>query len=139
MKNNKLKSGGLSRLFVLSEADVALFAEIKLHSVSEAERKFFSKLEWKEQYESAYANELLVYEKDNEDGVFLLRRYFDVYLIGSVSPEGIYKQVEFSHLAEALECRLDVTIGLSEPLTLLQWLRKYDFKFVRYDRNYDNC
>ena len=139
MKNKKLKNEGLTRLFVLSEVDETLFAEISSRDVSEAEREFFSKLEWKEQYESAYANELLVSEKDNEDRLFLLRRYFDVYLIGRVSTEGVYKQVEFSHLADALECRLDVTFGLSESLTLLEWLRMYDFKFVRYDRNYDNC
>ena len=124
--------------FMLSDADRNLFTRIHNSYLSDAEKKFFMKMKHKEQYDSAYSNELLVYEKENADGLYLIRKYFDTYLIGYSNSNGDVEEYECATLAAALSLRLDVSVGYPDKSTLGEWLRKTNYKFVKYNRNYDD-
>ena len=56
----------LKDVYPLSEEDKNLFHEMKDKYRSEAEKKFFTELKWKEEHETAFANECLIYEGDND-------------------------------------------------------------------------
>lgn len=124
-------------IFPLSDEDKELFAKMRLSYASEAEKTFFSTLEYKEQYESAYANECLVFEKENEDNLYLLRRFYDTYLVGYCYAEGQARKYECETLADALLMRLDECVGFPQKITLGEWLRKCDYSLVNYNRNHD--
>ena len=124
--------------FIISDADRKLFAEMHRSFESVAEKEFFEKLCYKEQYESAYSNELLVYERENGDGIYLIRKYYDVYLVGYRSPEGNVGEYEDDTLAKVLFLRLDQCVGFPERVSLWEWLRRCDYSVVKYNRNYDN-
>ena len=128
----------VKRTFRLSEADLRLFADMKHAFRSLAEKNFFHKLEEKEQYEPAFANELLVYERDNHDGIYLIRKYYDVYLIGCQKADGSVAEYECDTLSELLQTNLSQCIAFPRQITVLEWLRESDYSFVRYNRNYDN-
>lgn len=131
MKQNKIK-------FNISEADKCLFTEMRHAYQSDAEKKFFEKVKYKEQYESAFSNELLVYEKDNEDHIFIIRKYFDTYLVGYCNSENSVDEYECETLSEMLRLQLDECVGFPYKISVWEWLRKYDYRIVKYNRNYDN-
>lgn len=123
--------------FELAEEDKNLFAKMRNFYTSEAERVFFEKLEYKQQHESAYANECLVYEGENDDNLYLLRRFFDTYLVGYCYAEGQARKYECETLTDALSMRLDECVGFPQKVSLAEWLRKYDYSVVNYNRNHD--
>lgn len=131
MKNKGIK-------FMLSEADRHLFIEMRHNYVSDAEKIFFETMKRKEQYDSAFSNELLVFEKENEDNVYLLRKYYDTYLVGYYDANGNVMEFECETLAATLALYLDECVGYLKHITLIEWLRKYDYSVVRYNRNYDD-
>lgn len=124
--------------FTLSKADDNLFAVMRASSSTAGERQFFKRLEWKEQHEPAFSNELLVYEKENTDGIFLIRKYYDTYLIGMKHVGSPTREYETTTLASALEADLSTAVGYGRKMSLHDWLRGNDYECVRYDRNYDN-
>lgn len=117
--------------------DKKLFIKMKRESISPLEKRFFSMMEKKQEYESAFANELLVFEQENPDGLFLLRKYYDTYLIGYKHQDGTTTEYECETLFQALSLRLDMCIQFPKKITLWEWLRDSDYEVVRYDRNYD--
>lgn len=123
--------------FEISIADKELFSNMQRNFASVAEKAFFKKMCYKEQYEPAFSNELLVFENENESGIFLLRKYYDTYLIGYRNPIGTVAEYECVTLCAALSSRLDQCIGFPLQITLLEWLRKFDYGMVKYNRNYD--
>lgn len=124
--------------FSISEADKALFAEMKHSYISNAEKQFFVKLKRKEQYNSALSNELLVDENDNEDSLYLLRKYFDTYLVGYSGTKGHVEEFECETLNTALSLSLNECVNFPKNITLWEWLRDTDYRYVKYNRNYDD-
>lgn len=123
--------------FNISAADKKLFNKMRKSASSVAESRFFTTLKGKEMCESAFSNELLVSEKENADGIYLIRKYYDTYIIGYLDPKGHVEECECDTLASALSMRLDLSVGFPEETTLHDWLRKYNYSVVRYNKNYD--
>lgn len=124
--------------FNLSAADKSLFVQMRHSYQSDSERKFFEIMKRKEQYESAFSNELLVYEKENDDRLYILRKYYDTYVVGYCQPNGRIEEYECETLSALLFLQLDKCVGFPYVMSVLQWLRKFDYSFVKYNRNYDN-
>ena len=114
----------------LSPEDVQLFASMKGHYQSDEERIFFETMKYKEEYELATMNELLLIEDDNEDRLYFIRIYADEYEIGLGA-----KKEHFQSLADALQMKLS-EIGMPDnDCTFGQWLRQKNYTCIRYDRN----
>lgn len=117
----------------IPEEDMALFEAMKGNYVSENERVFFETMRYKEEYELAPSNDLIMSEKDNEDRLYICREYDCEYAIGA-------EKRGFTHtdsLADALATRLNKWNIIDDDYTLLEWLRKRDYDRVQYDHNYD--
>lgn len=115
----------------LSPEDVQLFSSMVGHYLSEEERIFFETLKYKEEYELATMNELLLIEDDNEDNLYFIRIYADEYEVGL----GASKE-HFQSLADALQMKLS-KIGHPGNDTFGQWLRRKNYKGINYNRNLD--
>jgi hypothetical protein len=120
----------------LWDVDIALFERMKGHYQSPKEENFFRNLEFKQLNKPTVCNELLVSEHDNADEIYLVRIEYEEYLVG----HGLGNQQEEEHvmnLSEALAINLK-NIGFQRGITMWQWLKENDYKFVRYDRDYEN-
>ena len=114
----------------LSQEDVQLFASMEGHYLSEEERVFFETMKYKEEYELAPMNDLLLVEADNEDNLYFIRIYAEEYEVGL----GATKK-HFQSLKEALETELS-KIGMpAEYGTFGEWLRQRNYKGINYDGN----
>lgn len=114
----------------LSPEDIQLFSSMDGHYRSEEERIFFETLKYKEEYELATMNELLLVEDDNEENLYFIRIYADEYEIGL----GATKE-HFQSLADALQLKLS-EIGMpASEYTFGQWLQQRNYKGIHYDRN----
>lgn len=107
------------------------------NAVSDKEREFFEKLRYKVLHETAFSNDILMYDSDNEDGLYLYRVGTDDFMIGKwlSQPQKSVGGHEFAGLFEALAENLYPWLG--RDITLLQWLRERDYKGIRYDANND--
>lgn len=59
-------------------------------------------------------------------------------LIGYRFSDGDVEEYECTTLAAALSLRLDESVGYPDKKTLGEWLRNTNYKFVKYNRNYDD-
>ena len=107
------------------------------NAVSDKERKFFEKLRYKILHETAFSNDVLMHEKDNEDGLYILRVGTDDIMIAVIleKPGEKTTPVEISGLFGALEEDIHEYVG--RHMTLLDWLRARDYRGIRYDANND--
>lgn len=119
----------------LPEEDIKLFNRMKTEAISKEEAFFFRKMRLKEMYESTYSNELLVFERENTDKIFLLRKYYHTYLLGRYEEETYDYEVD--SLSEILSLDLVKYVDYDRPITLFEWLREQNYACVRYNRNYD--
>lgn len=118
--------------------DAELFRKMKGHYASDRERVFFEKMQDKEEYDFTVSNDLILYEEDNEDHIYIVRCEYEEYIIGH-GTEGHYDEEYHSMtLAEALNLNLKDQGFISEDITLLQWLRNRNYEGVQYNHNYDN-
>lgn len=116
----------------LSKEDNVLFKQMSEHYQSENERIFFETMKYKEEYELAFMNDLLLTEDDNEDKLFFIRIYADEYEVGLGSAKK-----HFQSLADALNMSLS-EIGFSTNCENFgEWLRQRDYNGINYDRNID--
>lgn len=116
----------------LSQEDVQLFASMANRYQSNEERIFFETMKYKEEYELAPMNELLLVEDDNDDNLFFIRIYADEYEIG-LGPN----KKHFQSLADALQMNLS-EIGLSTDMgTFGDWMRQRNYSGINYNRNLD--
>lgn len=116
--------------------DKKLFDSMVGHYQSENEREFFEKQRYKQEYIMTSANDLLLHEDNNQDGIYIVRCWYEEYVIGGL----LYKQGEehFMTLKETLDANLKDIGVLDRDITLFQWLRERDYKGVEYDHNYDD-
>lgn len=119
----------------LWDADNQLFAAMKGKYVSPEEANFFKTLQFKEEYEPSLANDVILSEKSNADGIYLVRELYDEYLIGIGSDDS--HEIHVMNLSEALSLNLKEAGLLNQDITLLDWLRARNYEGVSYDHNYD--
>lgn len=118
-------------LMLLLEDDLALFEEMRGNYVSENERVFFETIEQKEINDFSSMYDMLMLEPDNEIELFLIREYWNEYELGIGT-----NHTHFDSLKDALEYDLS-ELGLTENISLLQWLRQRDYAGIHYDRDND--
>ena len=106
-------------------------------SVSANERTFFEKFRHKVLTETAASNDVLMHEDDNEDGLYILRVGTDDVLIGSNLLKSGKKPVPCEYAGIFLALEQDIYAYTGRHETLLEWLRRRDYKGIRYDRNND--
>lgn len=113
------------------------FKEALKNATSDKEREFFKNIRFKILHETAFSNDVLMSDLDNNDGLFIIRSGIDDILIGVNSYDASGKSVpcEYEGIFHALEQDLHRYIG--RHISLLEWLRERDFRGIRYDANND--
>ena len=118
----------------LWDVDEKLFASLEGNYQSDNEAVFFRNMKFKQEYEVALSNDLILSEVDNADEIYLVRVEYDEYIVGKGSDE--MHEVHVMNLSEALSTDLS-TLGLNRKLSLLDWLKERDYAGVMFDHNYD--
>ena len=118
--------------------DKMLFEEVSKQYQSENERRFFEHAAYCQENVFTFSNELLLSELDNEDHIYLVRVYFEEYILGH-GTEGQYdEETHTMNLSDALSTNLMEKGYLDKDMTFLEWLRARDYAGVLYDHNFDN-
>lgn len=116
--------------------DDKLFATMEGHYTSENEKTFFEKMKSKMENEIAPSNDLIMFEEDNEDHIYIVRCIYDEFIIGHGTAGHYDEEYHVMNLSDALNANL-IEIGfLNRDITVLEWLRARDYKGVRYNHNY---
>ena len=117
-------------------ADKELFMAMKTKSLTLEEFNFFQNMQFKEEYEPTLSNDLIMSEKDNADGIYIVREVYDEYVVGCAShPE---KEIHVMNLSDALNLNLSEFGVKDKNETILEWLRSINYQGVSYNQNYDN-
>ncbi len=119
----------------LVKEDAELFEFMKSHYQSENEKEFFERLRYKQEYVLTVANDLILSERNNDDGLYIVRCIFEEYIVGQ---EDVTEEQHVMCLYDALNLNLKATGLLDRDITLFQWLRERDYAGVEYDHNYDD-
>ncbi len=117
--------------------DAILFCSMEGRYASSNEENFFKNLQYKEEYEITGLNDLLVSEYENKDEIYLVRMYYEEYLIGQGIGSDGAREEHVLTLSEALALNLKDSGLLNRNRTLLEWLRECDYVCVNYNRNHD--
>ena len=116
--------------------DETMFRDMKSNYISEAEATFFHTMEEKMRGEYAPCGELIVSPRSNPDGIGFHREEYDEFIIGHLLEDGEYDDdYHVMKLSEALNADLKKIGYLDRDITMLEWLRKDDYKNVMYDHN----
>lgn len=125
-------SGAKNKLW---DVDKKLFESMKNNYISPEEEEFFKNIQYKQEYELSLANDLLLSENDNSDGLYLVRVLYDEYEVGIVKEPS--KEMHVMNLSEALSINL-TDIGLTDKnMTIFEWLRENNYGGINYDGNFD--
>lgn len=113
------------------------FNEALKNATSDKEREFFKNIRFKILHETAFSNDVLMSDIDNNDGLFIIRSGIDDILIGINAADTSEKTMpcEYEGIFHALEQDLHRYIG--RHVSLLEWLRERNYKGIRYDANND--
>lgn len=125
-----------STIHNLLGVDSKLFESMRGNYQSANEKKFFEYLFDVEQWDFCMSGDLLLHENDNEDKLYIMRIDFDEYEVGKDAPD-VLENKHVQGIADALALNMKECGFLDENITLLQWLKKRDYKGVRYDQNRD--
>lgn len=121
----------------ISKEDKQLFDSMRGHYFSFNEENFFKNMQYKEEYEITGLNDLIVSEYENEDEIYIVREYYEEYIVGQGINSNGAKEEHVMTLKEALSLNLQELGFLNKDITLLEWLREHDYRYVKYNRNYD--
>ena len=119
----------------LTNEDRALFDRMKDEYQSENEREFFEKLRYKQEFALTFSNDLIMHERSNDEGLYIVRCIFAEYVVGQ---KEVIEEQHVMDLSEALAINLKETGLLDRDITLFEWLRERDYAGVEYDHNYDD-
>jgi hypothetical protein len=119
----------------LWDVDKSLFTSMVGNYVSPEEANFFKTMQFKEEYEPALANDVIMSEHANKDNIYIVRVLYDEYLVGKGGDE--LAEIHTMNLCEALHLNLCNVGLLSKDITLLDWLRSINYRGVTFDNNYD--
>ena len=129
MKNNK---------FMPLVKEDKLFLDSLEHTVNTvAGKEFLSKIKFKMQYEPAMANDLLLSEFDNDEGIYIVRCYDHEFIVGRHIGDKYEEEGDAMSFSQAMNVNLKNNNFAAEDVTLFQWLANRDFKGIRYNNNYD--
>ena len=128
--NNKKKT-------VLITEDTLLLTEMEGKYVSDEEKEFFERMKYKMEYEPAPANDLIMSNRHNEDGIYILRCYDYEFRIGCFIGDKYKEEFYAMDFHDALNVNLKECGFIEEDLSLLEWLRKRNYQGVEYDHNFD--
>ncbi len=121
----------------LWDADARLFASMKGKYQSVNEENFFKNMQYKQEYEVTALNDLIVSEYENDDEIYIVRMYYEEYVVGhGIDSDGAQEE-HVMCLSDALSLNLKDLGFIDRDITLLQWLRERDYDVVNYERNYD--
>ena len=116
--------------------DLELFATMEGKYTSQNEKEFFERMRQKMENEIAPSNDLIMFEEDNEDNIYIVRCVYDEFIIGHGLKGHYDEEFHSMNLSEALNANLK-ELGFTErDITLFDWLRERDYKGVRYNHNY---
>ena len=77
----------------LWEKDIELFEKMKGNYVSDNEANFFKNIEYKQKYEITSLNDLLISEYENPDEIYLVRLYYEEYILGyKIDSDGEFEE-----------------------------------------------
>lgn len=119
----------------LWKEDELLFAKMEGNYASPNEQKFFEALRYKQECILTISNDLILWEGNNDDGIYIVRCNYEEYIVGCESSPS---EEHVMCLAKALSLNLKRLGYIESDLTLLQWLRLRDYAGVEYDHNYDD-
>lgn len=105
--------------------------------VSNEEKEFFERMKFKIENEPAPANDLIMSNRNNNDGIYIVRCYDYAFRIGCHVGEEYKKEFYAMDFHDALEVNLRECGFIDENLSLLEWLRKRNYKGVEYNHNFD--
>ena len=111
--------------------DEKLFATMVGHYISENEQTFFEKMKNKMENEIAPSNDLIMFEEDNEDNIYIVRCIYDEFIIGHGTTGHYDEELHVMNLSDALNVNLKELGFLDRDITVLGWLRERDYKGVR--------
>lgn len=117
--------------------DAQLFRKMKDHYISNNERIFFEKMQEKEETDFAMSNDLILFEQDNKDSIYLIRCEYEEYIVGHMTDGKYDDEYHAMTLSEALAINLKSLGYINEDLTLFEWLRKNDYAGIQYNHNFD--
>ncbi len=118
----------------LWDVDHELFASMNDKYQSDNEREFFTQLLYKQQWECTLENDLILSERDNESEIYIVRAWFEEYIVGR---RGVAEEQHVMNLSSALVLNLKEIGVEDEDITLFEWLRRRDYAGVRYDNDHD--
>ncbi len=121
----------------LSPEDDATLVLLAQQAKTDNEKEFVEKMRYKMTEEPTWSNDLLVSELDNEDGLYWVRCIDHEFIIGRCFGDKLYEEFYAMNFTEALTTDLFMFDISKETPTLLDWLRKHDFRVIDYNHNYD--
>lgn len=104
---------------------------------SSNERKFFEKVREKMEWDRSVSKDLLLSERDNEDGLYLERENEEEFIVGQYLNGNFNGEEHVMTLSEALNVNLKQKGWIDQDITFFEWLRKQDYKGMMYDHNFD--
>lgn len=128
MENKKTK---------LIAEDASLFKDMEGKYVSNEEKEFFERMKFKIESEPAPANDLIMSNRNNDDGIYIVRCYDYEFRIGCHVGEEYKKEFYAMDFHDALYVNLHECGFINENLSLLEWLRKRNYNGVEYNHNFD--
>jgi len=120
----------------LADTPEAFEAAIK-NAVSKNEKEFYEKLRHKVLNETAFSNDVLMRDDENDDAIYIMRVGTDDIIVGhNLTVKGEKDEaVELAGVCFAMT--YDLCDFLGYHISLQEWLRKRDYQGIRYDRNND--
>lgn len=120
----------------LWKEDEELFSSMEGHYTSENEKVFFEKIRYKMEFEIAPSNDLIMFEKDNDDNIYIVRCIYQEFIVGHGTKGNYDEELHVMTLSEALSANLKTLGFINRDITLLGWLRERDYEGIRYNHNY---
>lgn len=122
-----------SHIYTPSEYEMKMFNAMNNKYASAREKEFFEKMLHKIQTEYASLNDPLVSCDENPDGIYLYREIYDDFELGRVCGDISDKALMINGLFGVLTLDLAEVKLFKEHITLWEWLRQTDYKYVHYD------
>ena len=116
--------------------DYKLFDNMEGHYISENEKSFFEKMKFKMENEIAPSNDLIMFEEDNDEHIYIVRCIYDEFIVGHGTKSHYDEEYHVMNLSEALSANLKTLGFIDRDITLLEWLRERDYEGIRYNHNY---
>lgn len=123
-------------LYVRPE-DEQYLETMKNEYVSNEEKQFFEVMSHKIHHEPAPANDLIMHEDSNDDGIYIVRCYDSEFINGKHKGQDFAEEVHAMTLKEAMNTNFKECHFSEQNITLIDWLRHRNYAGVEYDHNYN--